>query len=209
MRVIVLACVSILWVAGCSSGGTADDVASTGADAELDGAEGSEPVATSPVTETSPESATASTSEPAAGTTGPPFSTDGDPSSVDEVDEGDADGEVEEVEEVEESTSPAAGTSDAAGPVTEDDLAVFVAAAERTLGGTALEGTILDAPEIYVAIAQSACARFEAGDAFDVVASELLDTLDSGSNDDAILVGAVLGAATQTVCSGADIDFSS
>lgn len=86
-------------------------------------------------------------------------------------------------------------------PVTEEDLIRFVAATEYALRGTAQEGVVYDAPEIYVAIAQEACARFSDGEDFDQVAADLIADLSSAglSNEDR-LVGAILGAATQTIC---------
>ena len=94
-----------------------------------------------------------------------------------------------------------ATASTAAGPVTEDDLVRFLAATESVLKGTALEGVVYDAPEIYIALAQSACARFTAGDSFDAVAADLVAAVASANaEDDQRLIGAILGAATHTIC---------
>ena len=86
--------------------------------------------------------------------------------------------------------------------VTEDDLTVFIAAVERALAGTILEGAVLDDPEIYIALAQSACVRFTDGQDFDAIATDLLASLASSDadTDAATLVGALLGAATRTIC---------
>jgi hypothetical protein len=95
-------------------------------------------------------------------------------------------------------------TSDASTPevVTEADLARFIAATEEALQGTDQAGVVIDAPEIYIALAQAACARFSAGDSFDQIATDLLSQLaDAGSTDDnERLVGAMMGAATRTLC---------
>jgi hypothetical protein len=83
----------------------------------------------------------------------------------------------------------------------EDELVRFVAAVETVLEGTALEGAVYNAPEIYIAIAQAACASFTAGESFDDVSADLLTELRSSNpDDDNRLVGAILGAATQTLC---------
>lgn len=87
------------------------------------------------------------------------------------------------------------------GAVSRDDLVRFIAATETVLQGTPNQGVVYDAPEIYIAIAQAACARFTAGDSFDAVANDLLVQLASANPaDDKKLVGAILGAATQTIC---------
>lgn len=88
------------------------------------------------------------------------------------------------------------------GIVTEADLARFIAATEEALQGTDQAGVVMDAPEIYIALAQASCARFSAGESFDQIASGLLSELaDGGSRDDnERLVGAILGAATRTLC---------
>jgi outer membrane murein-binding lipoprotein Lpp len=85
--------------------------------------------------------------------------------------------------------------------VTEDDLIRFIAAAEVPIEGTSLEGVVFDAPEIYIAIAHSACTRFTQGDGFGEIAADLLIDLESGEPaDDEALVGALIGAATRTIC---------
>lgn len=89
----------------------------------------------------------------------------------------------------------------ATGTVTQDDLVRFVAATETVLKGTPNQGIVYDAPEIYIAIAQAACARFTAGETFEQVSDDLLTELATTSpDDDNRLVGAILGAATQTIC---------
>ncbi len=54
---------------------------------------------------------------------------------------------------------------------------------------------MIDAPEIYIALAQASCARFSAGDSFDQIATDPLSQLaDAGSTDDnERLVGALAG----------------
>jgi hypothetical protein len=85
--------------------------------------------------------------------------------------------------------------------VTEDDLTLFIAAAERSLEGTSQESALLDDPEIYIALAQISCDRFSAGEQFDQIAIDLLADIDTDDSDDETrLVGAILGAATQTLC---------
>ncbi len=95
-------------------------------------------------------------------------------------------------------------TTDASTPeiVSEADLARFVAATEEALHGTDQAGVVIDAPEIYIALAQASCARFSAGDSFDQITTDLLGQLaDAGSTDDnERLVGAIVGAATRTLC---------
>lgn len=88
-----------------------------------------------------------------------------------------------------------------AGPVTEDDLALFIAAAERSLEGTSQESAVFDDPEIYIALGQVSCDRFSNGEKFDEISLDLLADIDTDQADDETrLVGAILGAATQTLC---------
>ena len=85
--------------------------------------------------------------------------------------------------------------------VTEEDLTLFIAAAERTLEGTAQESVVFDDPEIYIALAQISCDRFSAGETFEQIATDLLADIETdAAADETRLVGAVLGAATQTLC---------
>lgn len=106
-------------------------------------------------------------------------------------------------------TTPAADTISVSDPessaatdsVTEDDLTLFIAAAERALEGTSQEAAIFDDPEIYIALAQTSCAQFSTGESFKQIATDLLADLDTDdSQDETRLVGAILGAATQTLC---------
>lgn len=103
-------------------------------------------------------------------------------------------------------TPPTSQPADVAVPttadlVTDDDLARFIAAAEVPLQGTSLDGVVLAAPEIYISIAQMSCARFSDGDTFQAIADDLLVELKSdASDDDERLVGAIIGAATRTIC---------
>ena len=77
----------------------------------------------------------------------------------------------------------------------------FIAAVETVLTGTPNEGLVRESPEIYIAVGQAACARFTAGDSFDQVSNDLLtDLMSANPSDDRRLVGAILGAATQTIC---------
>ena len=97
-----------------------------------------------------------------------------------------------------QTTTTAPPSSDA---ISRDDLVRFVAATESVLEGTSNEGVVRDAPEIYIAIGQAACARFTAGDTFEQVSNDLLTELASTNpGDDELLVGAILGATTQTIC---------
>lgn len=84
--------------------------------------------------------------------------------------------------------------------VSADDLTLFIAAAERALAGTAQQDAVFDDPDIYIAIAQASCARFSDGDEFDQIAADVLVDTSTGSADETRLVGAVIGAATQTIC---------
>lgn len=98
-------------------------------------------------------------------------------------------------------TEPAATPPTTDDVVTQEDLTRFIAAAEVPLQGTAMEGIVFEAPEIYIALAQASCARFSDGDGFDVIAGDLLDEIGPDrSADDQRLVGAILGAATRTIC---------
>lgn len=105
-------------------------------------------------------------------------------------------------------TTPAAtsdSTSDS-GPTTTDvvsadDLTLFIAAAERSLEGTSQESAVFDDPEIYIALGQISCDRFTAGETFEQIATDLLADIDTDDSvDETRLVGAILGAATQTIC---------
>ena len=85
--------------------------------------------------------------------------------------------------------------------VTEEDLARFIAATEAALVGTSAEGLILEAPEIYIAIAQASCARFTQGDSLQQIVNDHLDDTDTTPvADDEQLIGALLGAAVETIC---------
>lgn len=108
-----------------------------------------------------------------------------------------------------ESIEPDATVNDATGDeavaspgaVSEQDLARFVAATEAALAGTSIEGVVLEAPEIYIAIAQASCARFGQGDSFEQIVSDYLaDTEAAPGADDEQLIGAILGAAVETIC---------
>jgi hypothetical protein len=92
-----------------------------------------------------------------------------------------------------------APTSVAGPAVTEDDLVRFVAATEAAIAGTPDAGIVEEQPEEYIALAQAACARFTAGESFDSVAADLLAELDRSGTGER-LVGALLGAATRTIC---------
>lgn len=97
------------------------------------------------------------------------------------------------------STSESGPTT--ADAVTADDLTLFIAAAERALEGTAQESAVFDDPEIYIALGQISCDRFSAGETFEQIATDLLADIDTeDSADETQLVGAILGAATQTIC---------
>jgi hypothetical protein len=84
-------------------------------------------------------------------------------------------------------------------PVLQDDLVRFVAATEVALAGTPDAGVVEEQPEVFIALAQAACARFSGGDSFDTVAGDLLADM-SASGASERLVGAILGAATRTIC---------
>jgi hypothetical protein len=85
--------------------------------------------------------------------------------------------------------------------VTEDDLTLFIAATERALEGTSQESAVFDDPEIYIALGQASCDRFSAGESFEKIATDFLVDIDTDESDDETrLVGAILGAATLTLC---------
>jgi hypothetical protein len=85
--------------------------------------------------------------------------------------------------------------------IIEEDLARFIAATEAALVDTSAEGLILEAPEIYIAIAQASCARFTQGDSFHQIVNDHLDgTYTTRTADDEQLIGALLGAAVETIC---------
>ena len=95
------------------------------------------------------------------------------------------------------SEEPATGPDE----VTEDDLARFIAATEAALVDTNIEGVVLEAPEIYIAIDQASCARFTQGENLEqIVNDHLSDTAAATDTDDEHLIGAVLGAAVETIC---------
>ena len=99
------------------------------------------------------------------------------------------------------STATTTTTATGVGTVSQDDLVRFIAATETVLKGTPDEGVVYASPEIYIAIAQSACARFAAGDTLQTVANDLLTQLaTTNPTGDKRLVGAILGAATRTIC---------
>jgi hypothetical protein len=102
-------------------------------------------------------------------------------------------------------TSTPLGTASAPAttPVFEDDLVTFIAASEAALEGTRYQGAIFEAPEPYIALAVAACARFSAGDELEQIVADLLAELGgTGENDedDERLAGAIIGAATRTIC---------
>ena len=103
-------------------------------------------------------------------------------------------------------SGPAVGETDAddevvalAGAVTEDDLARFIASAEAALTGTRHEGVVLDSAELYIALAQTSCARFSAGHSLQDIVDDLLGTPQAAA-DDNHLAGAILGAGVATIC---------
>ncbi len=102
---------------------------------------------------------------------------------------------------VDESAPSPPTTASVSDAVTEADLARFVAATEAAIDETSLAGVVFESPEIYIALAQAACARFSEGADFDAVAAELLTGLASEPSEDVErLAGALLGAATRTIC---------
>jgi hypothetical protein len=85
--------------------------------------------------------------------------------------------------------------------ISDDDLVRFVAAVETAIDGSRSAGLVFETPEIYIALAQAACARFSDGASFDEIAASMLAELGSDRpDDDERLVGAVIGAATRTIC---------
>lgn len=100
-----------------------------------------------------------------------------------------------------ETTEPVVTVTTNPDVVTEGDLARFVAAAETAIDETSLAGVVFESPDIYIALAQASCARFGEGADFDTVAAELVAGLGSGPPGDVErLAGAILGAATRTIC---------
>jgi hypothetical protein len=83
----------------------------------------------------------------------------------------------------------------------EADLARFLAAANFVLRGTNLEAEILAAPQTYVGLGQLACVDMAAGSTVEqVVSTHLESATDEERADEARLIGAVLGAAVETIC---------
>jgi hypothetical protein len=87
--------------------------------------------------------------------------------------------------------------SPAAVPVVKADLVRFIAATEAVLAGTPDAGAVNETPETYIALAEIACERFDDGESFEAVTAELLGTASTASRR---LIGAVVGAATRTIC---------
>ena len=122
---------------------------------------------------------------------------DTEPSASDEIDRSRAGGDTAASGSGSDGDGAATPEPD---PVTEADLARFVAASEAAVVNTSVEGTVLDAPDIYIAIAQASCARFSEGATLEDVVAEHLDGELSTSQDERELIGAVLGAAVETIC---------
>jgi hypothetical protein len=96
-------------------------------------------------------------------------------------------------------TTTVAPTTVSPPAVTQEDLVRFVAATEAAIAGTPDAGVVAEQPETYIALAQAACARFSGGESFESVATDLLADLDESGTGER-LVGAILGAATRTIC---------
>lgn len=95
------------------------------------------------------------------------------------------------------------------GPPPEYD--VFLAAMSVALEGTRFEATPFEDPELFAATGLLMCERIEAGINEDDVVFEYLTELtdgEAGSADDdqLVLAGALLGAATEALCREADPD---
>ena len=99
------------------------------------------------------------------------------------------------------STTEAPATTVVAEPLSEDDLARFLAAAEATLGGSDAAGTVLADPEFHVALGQFFCAELDRGQTVgQVFVVQLADVAVEDRVDEARLLGGVLGAAVATMC---------
>lgn len=86
-------------------------------------------------------------------------------------------------------------------PVSDADLENFLASVETAIQGTRHEGVVFEEPDTYIALAQAACARFSDGHTLDEIADDMLGAVGgAATTDDERLVGALLGAATRTIC---------
>jgi hypothetical protein len=86
----------------------------------------------------------------------------------------------------------------------DDAVVVFIAAVEETLTGTSYEGAALADPDVFVATGRLFCDQLDAGDDIDTVLAryltELAGGVDAAGDDELVLAGAVLGAATVSLC---------
>ena len=86
----------------------------------------------------------------------------------------------------------------------EEGLVVFIATLEELLVGTSYEGEALNEPDVFVATGRLFCERLDDGDSIDEVLTAYLDELAGGvdiaTDDELVLVGALLGAAVGALC---------
>ncbi len=82
---------------------------------------------------------------------------------------------------------------------------VFLAAVADTLDGTRFEGAPFEDPEVFAATGLLFCERMAQGEAGEQVVVEFLSELAGGDatladGDQLVLTGALMGAATETLC---------
>ena len=102
-------------------------------------------------------------------------------------------------------TSSSASTTAPSTTLTvEENLVVFIATLEELLVGTSYEGEALNEPDVFVATGRLFCERLDSGDNIDDVLTAYLDELAGGvdiaTDDELVLVGALLGAAVGALC---------
>lgn len=112
-------------------------------------------------------------------------------------------------------TVPATATDDGSATTTDtetqptsepsdDDLAVFIAAMEELLTGTVYEEGALEEPELFLATGYLFCEWLDDGADADGVITRYLDELaggvDSATDEQLVLTGALLGSAVGVLC---------
>ena len=91
------------------------------------------------------------------------------------------------------------------GPLEEVDLVTYLAAMEDVLAGTTYEGKALQSPEIFLATGALFCDQLDSGMTPDDVVTKYIETLTSGSIDEALdddlaMAGGVIGVGVVTLC---------
>lgn len=91
------------------------------------------------------------------------------------------------------------------GTLEEVDLVTYVAAMEDVLAGTTYEGEALQSPEVFLATGALFCDQLDSGMTLDDVVTKYIETLTSGSVDEALdddlaMAGGVIGVGVVTLC---------